>query len=158
MTLPTIYPANFSGTTTDFTKAKVERSGAMRASVFTVTVPTTTASATVIGLVPVQKGARLVLPACRITADSLGSNSETTKVGIVYDDTTNNTSSPAVYVATGDTTVQAGGTYTLLTTDAADSYVCTGNGWVAITTEAAATTAQGTIHGVITITYDQKLQ
>jgi len=158
MTLPTIYPANFAGTTSDFAKTKADRSGAMRASVFLVTVPTTTASATVIGLVPVEKGARLVLPACRISSDALGSNSETAKIGIVYDDTTNNTSVPAQYVATGNTTIQGGGTITLLTTDAADSYVVTGNGWVALTTETAATTAQGTLHGVITITYDQKLQ
>ncbi len=158
MTLPTIYPSGFNGTVTDFNKCKVDRSGALRSSNFLVTVPTTTASATVIGLVPVRKGARLHLPACRVTVDALGSNSETHEIGIVYSDTTNNTSVPAKYLATGGTDLQAGGLITLLATDAADSYVVTGDGWVAVTTQVAATTTQGTYHGVLAITYDPALQ
>ncbi|MDE2233462.1 MAG: hypothetical protein KGJ90_05125 [Patescibacteria group bacterium] len=158
MTLPTVYPTGFNGTVTDLEKGKSDRSGALRSSVVTVTVPTTTASATVIGLVPIKKGGRLVLPACRLAVDALDStNNLTTSIGIVYQDTANNTSVPTKYNSSS-TTGQAGGTFTLLTTDAADSYVATGSGWVAVTTGVTATNTQGTIHGVITITYDSLLQ
>jgi hypothetical protein len=158
MTLPTIYPTGFNGTATDFAKLKADRSGALRSSVFTVTIPTSTASATVIGLVPVRKGARIHLPATRMATDSLDStNTITGSIGIVYDDTTNNTSVPTKYQLSA-TTYRAGGALTLLTTDAADSYVVTGSGWLALTTGAAVTDTQGTVHGSVAITYDPSLQ
>lgn len=159
MTLPTVYPTGFSGTATDFTLCKADRSGALRSSAFTLTTPAVNTAATVIGLVPVKKGARLHLPGCRISNDDLDSgNTVTCSIGIVYDDTVNNTSVPAQYVATTNTGLQSAQTFTLLTTNAADTYVATGNGWVAITTATASTTTAGTIHGVIAITYDSSLQ
>ena len=159
MTLPTIVPSGFDGTVNDFNKCKADKSGALRSSNFLVTVPASTVSGTVIGLVPVRKGARLHLAACRITSDDLDTNNAVTaSVGIVYDDTTNNTSVPAVYVGTGSTALNTGSAFTLLTTDAADKYVATGSGWVAITTAAASTTTSGTVHGVLAITYDPSLQ
>lgn len=155
MTLPTVYPAQYSGTTTDFAQAKADKSGAMRASAFLVTTPAVMTAATFIGLVPVKKGARLVLTACRISNDDLDSgNAVTCSIGVVYNDTVNNTSVPAQYVAATNTGLQTAQTFTLLTTNAADTYVATGDGWVGITTATASTTTVGTIHGVITITYD----
>ncbi len=159
MTLPTIYPSGYNGTSSDFSKVKADRSGALRSSVFTVTVPTSTATSTVIGFVPVRKGARLHLPACRISIDDLDSGTTiTSEIGIVYDDATNNTSVPDKYVADGATTGQSAGAFTLLTTNAADSYVVTGDGWLALTLTAGPTTTLGTIHGVAAITYDASLQ
>lgn len=158
MTLPTVYPTNFNGTTNDFTKVKSDRSGALRSSVFTVSVPAATAIGAVIGLVPVKKGARINLKGSEIVAAALDStNTMTTSIGIVYSDTVNNTSVPAQFNS-GSSTAQAGGTFTLLTTYAAKSYEVTGDGWVAITTAAAVTSTLGTITGELNITYDLALQ
>ncbi len=159
MTLPTIYPSGYNGTSSDFSKVKADRSGALRSSVFSVTIPTSTATSTFVGFVPVRKGARLHLPACRISTDDLDSGTTIqSEIGIVYDDATNNTSVPDKYVASGATTGQSAGAFTLLTTDAADSYVATGDGWVGLTFVAGPTTTVGTMHGAIAITYDASLQ
>lgn len=159
MTLPTVVPSGFDGTVNDFNRCKADRSGALRSSNFLVTTPAVMTAGTVIGLVPVRKGARLHLAACRVTSDDLDTgNAVTASLGIVYDDTVNNTSVPAQYVGTGSTALSAGAAMTLLTTDAADKYVVTGSGWLAITTAAASTTTAGTIHGVVAITYDPSLQ
>lgn len=160
MTLPTQYPSGFNGTSNDFNKAKIDRSGALRSYNFLVTTSTAILTAgTVIGLVPVRKGARLHRPGCAFACDDLDTgNAVTCDLGIVYDDTTNNTSVPDKYVATGNTFLQAAATsLTLLTTDAADSYVATGDGWLALTTATASTTTVGTIHGVVAIAYDSTL-
>ena len=54
---PTIYPSGFNGTYTDFNKAKIDRSGAVRVYTGSVTVPNGTVLGTLIGIVPVRKGA-----------------------------------------------------------------------------------------------------
>lgn len=157
MTLPTVYPTNFNGTTNDFTKVKSDRSGAMRSAVFTVSVPVATAAGAVIGLIPVKKGFRINLKGSEIVAASLDStNTVTTSIGIVYSDTVNNTSVPAQYNS-ASTTARAGGTFTLLTTYAAKSYVATGDGWLAVTTAAASTDTLGAITGEINFVYDASL-
>lgn len=160
MTLPTIVPVNFNATVSDFTKVKAERSGALRTSAFTVSVPSGTASATVIGLVPVKKGARIVRNASSVFNDQLDTSaSVTAALGIVYTDTTTNTSVPGQFTAAGSVALQSTTSFTLLTAyTAVDSYVVTGDGWIAVTTAAAATNNLGTIHGAITITYDSSLQ
>lgn len=161
MTLPTIVPVNFNGTAQDFTKVKSERSGSLRNSVFTVTVPSGTASGTVIGLVPVKVGARINLKGSEVVGAGLdSSNTLTVSLGVVYNDTVNNTSVPAQYVSAA-TTLQGSGSGTALTlinTYAAKSYVVTGDGWLAITTAAAATNTAGAIWGEFDITYDKSLQ
>ena len=159
MTLPTEYPSGFNGTANDFNKAKVDRSGTLRSYPFLVTTSTAIlTSGTVIGLVPVRKGARLHIPGCAIQSDDLDTgNSVTASIGIVYNDTVNNTSVPTKYASALSTLIQsaAGAPVTLISTDAANEYIATGDGWVAITTAAASTTTQGTIWGALSIAYDQ---
>lgn len=157
MTLPTEYPSGFNGTSSDFSKAKADRSGALRSYPFHLTTSTAIlTSGTVIGLVPVRKGARLHRPGCAFACDDLDTgNAVTISLGIVYDDTTNNTSVPDKYVAAGGTFLQSASTsLTLLTTTVADEYIVTGDGWLALTTATASTTTVGTIHGVVAIAYD----
>lgn len=158
MTLPTVVPVNFDLTVNSFNKVKSDRSGALRSSVFTVTVPTASPAGTIIGLVPVKKGARLNLKGSEIVSASLDStNTVTTSIGVIYNDTVNNTSVPAQFNS-ASTTAQAGGTFVLLATYAAKSYEVTGDGWVAITTAAASTNTAGAIFGELNITYDLALQ
>lgn len=157
MTLPTEYPSGFKGTSADFAKAKADRSGALRSTPFHLTTSTAIlTSGTVIGLVPVRKGARIHLPACSFACDDLDTgNAVTCALGIVYDDATNNTSVPDKYVATGNTFLQSASTsLTTLSTTAANEYVVTGDGWLALTTATASTTTVGTIHGIVAIAYD----
>lgn len=154
MTFPSILPSGYAGTSTDFTKAKADRSGAVRIQPFNVTVPTTTVSTTIIGLVPVRKGARLVIGSTKIEVDDLDSSTNVTmSIGITYDDATNNTSSGGLFVLSA-TTPQTGGVFTLLNTYTVASYAVTGDGWITATVGGGSTTTQGTIHGQVAVSYD----
>lgn len=157
MTLPSIVPTGFAATSSDFAKAKADRSGAVRCLPFNVSVPSATASATIVGLVPVRKGARLVIGSTKIETDDLdASTNVTVSLGIVYDDNTNNTNNQTLFVVSA-TTAQAGGIFTLLNTYTVSSYAATGDGWVCATIGGGATSLLGTIHGQVGLSYDNAL-
>lgn len=157
MTLPSIVPSGFAATSTDFTKAKADRSGANRTIPFTVTIPTTTVSTTIVGLVPVRKGARVNIGGTKVEVDDLDSSTNVTmSLGIVYDDATNNTTNQTLFVVSA-TTPQAGGIFTLLNTYTVASYAATGDGWICATVGGGSTTTQGTVHGQVTVSYDNAL-
>lgn len=157
MTLPSIVPTGFAATSADFAKAKADRSGAVRCYPFTVSIPTTTVSTTIVGLVPVRKGARLVIGSTKIEVDDLDSSTNVTmSLGIVYDDATNNTTNQTLFVVSA-TTPQAGGIFTLVNSYTVASYAATGDGWICATVGGGSTTTLGTVHGQVGISYDNAL-
>lgn len=152
MTLPTIVPAPFDGTTKDFLKVKCDRSGAMRLQAQNVSVPSGTVVTTIVGLVPLRRGDRIDVGATKIYSAALGT-SVTASVGIIYDDTTNNTSIPALF-ASGSTAVAAGGEIPLLVNAATMQNVATGDGWLAVTLAGATTGTTGVISAQVASVYD----
>ena len=150
---PTIYPSGFNGTYTDFNKAKIDRSGAVRVYTGSVTVPNGTVLGTLIGIVPVRKGAKVLTNASSLWFDALGT-SVTTEVGVTYNTSSTQTSYPAQFVATGNTTAAAGGNVLLNGVEGGQTFVALDDGWLSVTTQATATTTVGNINFNVAIAYD----
>ena len=154
MTTPSIAPTKYSKTSQDFNIAKIDRSGACRTEFVTVTVPASTASGTVIGLVPFRKGARFICHSSGLnTADLDTGTSVTFSVGYVYDDNVTYTNAPSAFVS-GSTTPQTGGTISLTGLATSYGFVAAADGWIAVTTGGGLTTTAGDINAQITLSYD----
>lgn len=153
MALPSIVPSKFAGTSLDFTKAKVDASGAVRQTYTTVTVPSGTTTTTVVGLYPFRKGFSLNQAGTQLYVANIGDGSSTLDIGYVYSDAVTYTSDPDAF-ASAVTTSQAGG---LITFDefAGLSWVAAADGWIAVTIGGSTTDASGAIQGQIAFTYDQ---
>lgn len=153
MTTPTVYPTKYTATSADFNRAKIDRSGATRVEYVSVSVPSSTAASTVVGLVPFRKGARFVQGASQLyTADLDTGTSVTLDIGYVYDDNTTYTNDPDAF-ASAITTAQTGG---LISFDefAGLSWVAAADGWIAVTTGGGSTTTTGAIQGQVVLAYD----
>lgn len=153
MTTPTIYPAQFNPSIGDvFAKAPALRNGAVQAVEVTVSVPSSTATSTVIGLMPFNKGARIHYDSRLLTADLDSSTNVTLDVGYVYDDNTTYTNDPNAFVA-ASTTAQTGGIITFSAT-AGFQFIAEADGWVAVTTGGGSTTTTGNIQAELMVSYD----
>jgi hypothetical protein len=150
MTTPSIVPTKWNGTSTDFLKTKVDRSGASRAQRTTVSVPSGTTVNTIVGLVPFNKGEQIT--GFRLYCDALGT-SVTANVGVVYDDNTNNTNNQTLFLS-GSTNPAAGGELTFTTSAANSVYVTTDSGWLVATITGATTGSTGNIQGTVFAVYD----
>jgi len=146
MTTPTIYPTEFSGTYTDYLNApSVDRSGAMRLYTNSISVPDTTSSGAVIGLMPFNKGARLGYGSVVAFGDFDTATNVTANVGYVYEDndTTTNINDVDAFIA-ASTAPQAGGVAEF-SAAAGVNFEATADGWVVVqftadTTQAASIT------------------
>ena len=154
MTTPSLYPSKFAGSSLDFNKTKQLNDGGMQMQQGTVSVPSSTASGTVIGLVPFRKGFSFSAGSSYIyTADLDTGTSVTFSVGYVYDDNTTYTNAASAF-ASAVTTPQSGGAITLApTTAAAIGWVADADGWIAITTGGGSTTTTGSVSFQICGTY-----
>ena len=155
---PTVVPAGFAGNIFDFNKAKMDRSGAVRLYKGSVSVPSGTASGSKIGLVPVRAGAYLVNSASCINSDALDTtNTITFSAGVTYQAGSSQTEAPATYVASGATTLRTNalGTTVFNTVEAGLTYKVLDDGWITLTTAAAATNATGNVNFNLAIAYDQ---
>lgn len=141
MTLPTIFPIQFAGTSKDFLKAKFQADGTSFMIQDTVSVLTGTVVTTIVGLIPFQANCRIQVPGLTINSAALGT-SVTASVGVIYDDNTNNTNNATLY-ASALTTVAAGGNLTLTPSATNLAYVTTANGWLAVTLGGATTGSTG---------------
>ena len=151
---PTVYPAGFNGTYTDFNKAKIDRSGAVRLYSGQVAIPTGTTSGTKIGIVPVRKGAKVLVRGSSLWSDALGT-SVTCSVGITYNPSSTQTEAPAQYVSAGTTTPAAGGEIALDQVEGGTYYVVLDDGWLSVTTGGATTTGSSVyINYNVAIAYD----
>lgn len=156
MTTPTIFSSNYTGANPgDYLKAKIDRSGANRAEYFTATIPATTTTGNIVGLVPFRKGAKFVQGASQFyVADLDTATGITLDIGYVYQDNDTATNvNDADAFASAITTAQSGG---LITFDefAGLSWVATADGWIAATTGGASTTTAGAIQGQAVLSYD----
>lgn len=157
MTLPTIYPTQYSGTasgmTNDFVKTKVDRSGAVRFYAGAVTVPSGTAATTVVGLVPFNKGARFKLDNTSVYVPDIGAGTTTVSIGYVYNDNTTYTNNQTAW-ANASTAIQSGGFVTLTAGAAGLAFVAAADGWVVATINTTATDASGDITFQLLGAYD----
>lgn len=152
MTLPTIVPTGFDGTSDDFLKARVDRSGALRIVAGSVSVPNGTAADTYIGLVPLQAGARLDLDSESVHCGNFGGGSTTVNLGIIYDDNTNNTNDPDAF-ASLSTAAQSGG-FIAIDEITGLTLRTTANAWLAVQIVAAAADATADITFNVAVAYD----
>lgn len=142
MTTPTLYPTEFQGTDLDYLNApQVDRSGAMRLYTNTISIPDTTSSGTIIGLMPFNKGARLGYGSVVAFGDFDTASNVTANVGWVYDDndTVTNVNDVDGFIA-ASTAPQAGG-LAEFSAVAGVNFEATANGWVMCQFTADTTTA-----------------
>lgn len=153
MTLPTIYPTQYAGTTTDFLKVKSDRSGSARLYADSVTVASGTAATTIIGLVPFNKGARFHFDNSSVYVPDIGAGSTTISLGYVYSDNVTYTNNQTAW-ASAATAIQSGGFVTLTAGASGLNFVAAADGWVVATINTAATDAEGAISFQIMGSYD----
>jgi len=128
MTAPTIYPAKYTGTDSDYLIAPGNRNGGLQLEPFSVSVASGTASSVVVGLQPFTKGCRFAHGAFAANLTDMDTDSDLTlDFGYVYDDNVTYTDDPNAF-ATQITTGQAGGLVTL-DEPLALSFLAEANGW-----------------------------
>ena len=151
--LPSIVPTGYSKTVADFTaRTKVDRSGALRLVTGTVSVPATTASTTIVGLVPFNKGAKISYGSRVYSADLDTSTNVTLDIGYTYYDSTLGTSVANAFVA-ASTTPQTGGMIEM-TAVAGMTFTAAADGWMTATIGGGATTTTGSLTFNVGIAYD----
>lgn len=153
MTLPTIYPTQYDGTTNDFLKVKADKSGAARIVADSVSVASGTASTTIIGLFPFNKGARVHFDNSSIYVPDIGAGSTTISIGYVYNDNTTYSNNQTAW-ASASTAIQAGGFVSMTAGASGLNFVAAADGWVAATINTAATDATGSISFQAMLAYD----
>lgn len=152
MTLPTVYPVEYDGTTKDFLKVKSDRSGATRTYCGAVSVPSGTTANSYVGLVPFNKGARFSISDKSIYAGNFGAGTTTLNVGYIYSDNVTYTNDVDAW-ASLSTAPQSGG---FVTVDEKEglSFVAAADGWIAAQVIAADADATADIAFNFTGTYD----
>ena len=154
MTTPTILPTGYAGDATDYLKTKVDRDGCIREQYSTVTIPATTVTTTVIGLVPFNKGFRLSSGATRLAVGDLDTSTNVTiDVGYVYKTGSAETDDQNAF-ASALTIAQTGG-YIVFDEPTTDlPFVAADDGWIALTIGGGNTTTAGAFYGQISGCYD----
>lgn len=154
MTTPTIYPVEFNPSVGDvFAKAPGNLSGAVQQVFTLVTVPTSTATTTVVGICPFRKGARMSYGSRLLMSDpDAGSNNVTVDWGYVYDDHATYTSDPDAFLAAS--TAPQTGAIIVPSLTAGLNWVAEADGWITITMGGATTGAEATIKSQLLISYD----
>lgn len=155
MALPTIVPVGFQGDTTDFNHVKCDRSGAVRRTSGSVSIPGTTAATTLIGIFPFVSGMSFAgLSGFNLfTADLDTGTTVTLSVGVAYATTTDGTDALTL-VTNASTAAQAGGYIAPSAVATWQDYVTTGNGWVVVSVTAGPTTTTGSITFNVSFAYD----
>lgn len=156
MALPTIVPTGFAGDYTDFLKTKDDRSGAVRRISGSVSVPGTTAQATIIGLFPFNSGMSFAgLGGYNFYVADLDTGTTVTlSIGVAYQDSTQGTDALTL-VTSASTAAQAGGYIAPSAVTTWQDYVTTGNGWVVVSVTAGPTTTTGSVTFNVPFAYDQ---
>lgn len=161
LTLPTLYPAGYAGDNTDFLKAKMDRSGAVRAQRFKVSIPAATASTTIVGLIPFNKGCEVHIAPSFVAANTAidTGTTITVDIGYTYYDSTLGTSLDNAWCS-GATTWQSSALTALTLLNGPESvgqFRAAADGWITLTFDAGPTTTTGDVFGCFFIGYDQSL-
>ena len=122
-----------------------------RSVVRTATIPSGTTAATVIGLVPFNKGAIVDYGSALAIADLDTATNVTLDWGFIYDDDTTFTNDPDAFAA-AVATAQTGGVIRP-SENAGATFKADANGWVAVTTAGGSTDTDGDITFNGTISY-----
>ena len=139
MTTPGIVPTKYAGTDADYLNAPRLDSGAVKMVHGSVSIPASTATDTIIGLVPFQKGASFTIGNSSIhSADLDSSTNVTLDVGIVYDNNTTYTNDLDAWVS-ASTAPQNGGFCTVDEKEGL-TLITQANGWLVAQVNAATTT------------------
>ena len=138
MTNPTIFAAGYS-TADSYHLAPSGQGDGPREIVRTITVPALTATDTIMGFFPFQKGCHVSYGAAVTSADLDTSTNVTLDVGYVYDDSTTYTNDLDAFIS-ASTIPQAGG-ISYFDEAAGATFVAEANGWVIAQVNAATTTA-----------------
>lgn len=151
MTTPSIVPTGYAGDSSDYLKAKVDRSGAVRVISGSVAIPASTATDTIIGLAPFEAGMKLGYGSRVYVTDLDSSTNVTLDLGYVFSDNSTYTNVLDAFVA-ASTAPQAGGMIEM-TNSAGMTFSAGGNGWITAQVNAATTTT-GTIVFNLAVAYD----
>lgn len=153
--LPTIYAVGYQGTTLDFLETKVDRSGALRIQTGTVAIPASTATSTLIGLMPFNAGCKVLYGSTVYSQDLDSGTNVTFNIGWTYYDSTLGTSQAAGFVS-GSTIPQTGGMIPFNASSGSSLgmiFTAAADGWIGIT-NTAATTTTGNVEFNIAFAYD----
>lgn len=155
MSLPSIVPTGFAGDYTDFFKVKNDRSGAVRRTSGSVSIPASTATDTIIGLFPFVAGMSFAeLTGYNLYCADLDSSTNVTlDVGVAYQSSGEGTDNYTLITA-ASTVPQTGGYVPPSAGTSWQDYVTTGNGWVVAQVNAATTTT-GSLTFNYAFAYDQ---
>lgn len=153
MTLPTIVPTGYQGTTNDFLAAtKVDRSGAIRQVTNAVSIPAATATNTFIGLVPFNKGCSVNYGSRVYTADLDTASNATLDIGYIYNLQSSFSNDEDAFVVASSLSLTSG--MIEFTAVEGMTWVAEGDGWITAQVNGATTTT-GNITYCIGITYDE---
>jgi len=151
MTTPALFPAKYTGTSSDYRLCKAQREGQETMEPVTVSVPISTVNGTIIGLVPFRVGARFNYNSV-IRNNAFGTGA-TVQLGYIYDDNVNNTNNQTAFISTAVTVAAIGAVVPVV--DANMAWKATGDGWIVLTTAGTVPANLGAISAQITMTYDQ---
>jgi hypothetical protein len=154
-TVPSIVPTGYAGDYTDFLRTKADRSGAVRAIDGSVSIPSGTASGTLVGLFPFNKG--FSAHGMRLYCAPLDTGtSQLVDIGYTYYDSATGSSIPGAFISSS-TAAQSGGASVAFTGASSVSgmvFNAAGDGWVTLRIAAQSTLATGTVTFNWAIYYD----
>jgi hypothetical protein len=151
LTLPDVVPAQYSGTARDFLQGPGTRDGIARLVTGTVSVPSGTADTDIVGLIPVNKGARFKLDDKSVYCGNFGGGSTTVSLGFVYYDSDEGTSDPDAF-ASASAAPQSGGFVTVDENEGL-TFEAAGDGWLALTVNTAAADATADVEYSVLVAY-----
>ncbi len=152
MTTPNIVPTGYFGNATDFNKVKRDPTGALRQVTGAVSVPSGTTATSIVGLVPFQRGAKFIINDKSVYCGNFGAAGTTVDLGIIYDDSANNTNDVDAF-ASAATAAQSGG-FVTIDEFSGLTLTTTANGWLAVTINTANADATANIEFSVAVSYD----
>jgi hypothetical protein len=152
MATPTIVPAYYTNTVTDFLKAPGRADGAVQSVKGVVSVVSGTAADAYVGLIPFTKGASFTIDGSSVHCGNFGAATTTVNLGVIYNTAGDGTDDVDAFVSLS-TSAQAGG---FLAVDEIEgmTLVTTGNGWLALQLKTAAADATANATFNIGVSYN----
>lgn len=157
MTLPTLFPVEYTGTSSgisnDFLKVKQDRSGSSRLYDGQISIPAATAALATVGLIPFNKGAQFHIDSTSVFLDDVDTGTTVTvSLGYIYDDNTNNTNNLTAWTNTSTIGQTAG--FVPVNQLTGLTFRATANGWVVLQLLTGPTTTTGNVTYQIQGSYD----
>jgi len=155
MTTPDIFADGYSNSDDAFLNAPSGQGIPARPVRATATIAASSASGTVVGLIPFQKGASVEMGSIALLTADLDTGTDVTfTLGYVYDDNTTYTNDPDAFI-TSNTGFQSAAALVGADGTGGFGFVAEADGWVAITTGGGATTTAGDVTLEARVTYER---